>query len=117
MRLRISLFLFGVVIAQGAPLSLSCGTVSGAHSGGGKVGVPYSGSLAASGGSPAYYFEITAGMLPSGLMFDPSTGTIHGTTTTPGTYPIGTAVVDSAGQVATASCTLYFAPAPGSKKK
>jgi large repetitive protein len=90
-------------------LTLGCGTVSGSHSSGGKVGVAYKTSLAATGGLPAYYFEITSGGLPSGLMFDASTGTIFGNPGQNGTFPIGAAVTDITGARATAACTIYIA--------
>jgi len=47
----------------------------------GKIGVAYSQSVAASGGTTPYTFAIIAGTLPSGLNFNTSTGQITGTPT------------------------------------
>ncbi len=69
---------------------------------GGTVGVAYTATLAANGGTPPYTWSIPGG-LPSGLALDPSTGAITGTPTTAGTYSL--AVQVRAGS-ATASRTL-----------
>ncbi|WP_263417965.1 beta strand repeat-containing protein [Terriglobus albidus] len=50
------------------------------------VGSPYSGLLTTSGGSNPVQSSISAGNLPAGLSFDPSTNKIAGTPTTAGTY-------------------------------
>src|SRR3954454_19231753 len=45
----------------------------------GVVGVPYSGTIAATGGTAPYRFTISDGILPAGLTLNPTTGAIAGT--------------------------------------
>lgn len=52
----------------------------------GQVGVPFSATITATGGTPPYTFTIVGGSLPPGLSLAPSTGVISGTPTTSGTY-------------------------------
>ncbi|WP_395751928.1 putative Ig domain-containing protein [Prosthecobacter sp.] len=63
-------------------ISLSPTTVAGS-----TVGVAYSQTITASGGSSAYTYAISTGSLPSGLSLNTSTGVISGTatSTTPAT--------------------------------
>ena len=49
------------------------------------VGTPYSSTVTASG-NPTATYSVTAGVLPTGLSLNPTTGAITGTPTTPGTY-------------------------------
>jgi hypothetical protein len=53
-----------------------------------RIGVPYSGSVSASGGSGAYTYEIVNGTLPSGIGLDSNSGVISGTpiAAKPGSY-------------------------------
>ena len=51
----------------------------------GYVGLSYSATLAASGGTGSYTWSIVSGSLPPGLSLNPSTGAITGTPTTAGT--------------------------------
>jgi len=62
-------------------------------------GIPYSATVAATGGTPPYAWEIylpgVNGDLPGGLTLDPATGEIAGTTAaTPGTYSFTVRVSD-----------------------
>ncbi len=82
------------------PLMLSCPT------GTGQVGVAYTSALNATGGVAPYTFSIISGSLPPGLTLNTSTGAITGTPTTAGTYNFTSKVVDSKGNIATASCTI-----------
>ncbi len=59
-----------------APAALAIGTTSLP---GGQVGVAYSQSVSASGGTTPYTWSISNGSLPDGLVIDPSTGAITGT--------------------------------------
>jgi len=61
---------------------------------GGDVGVAYSQTLAASGGSGIYTWSIAAGSLPAGLSLAAATGVISGTPTTAGTSNFTAQVAD-----------------------
>jgi len=61
---------------------------------GGDVGVAYSRTLAASGGSGIYTWSIAAGSLPAGLSLNAATGVISGTPATIGTSNFTVQVAD-----------------------
>ena len=71
------------------------------------VGVPYSETVSASGGS-GYAWAVTQGALPAGLSLDAS-GAITGTPTTAGTLNVTIQVTDSAKATASASFALAVA--------
>lgn len=85
----------------------------------GTVGVLYSASFTATGGTSPYTFAITSGALPAGLTLNASTGAITGTPTaeiwwwSPGAQ-LTVTVTDSSSPAlkATASGTIDIAPAP-----
>ena len=60
----------------------------------GTVGVPYSATLTASGGTGALTLSLASGTLPAGLSFNPKTGVISGTPTANGTSSFTVQVVD-----------------------
>lgn len=68
----------------------------------GQVGVSYSGSLTATGGTPPYTWAATG--LPSGLTV--GSGTVSGTPTASGTFSVAVTVTDTAGAVAHASYSM-----------
>jgi len=61
----------------------------------GNPSVPYYATLACSGGTPPYTWNILSGTLPSGLTFNPSTGLISGTPTQAATVSLTAQVTDS----------------------
>ena len=78
------------------PLSLPIGT----------VGVPYSQSITASGGSAPYTFSLSAGQLPPGLVLSsasPSSALLSGTPTAFGSYAFTIRVSDANGCLANIS--------------
>ncbi len=77
------------------------------------VGVGYSQTLAATGGTPPYKWSITAGSLPAPLTLNPTTGAITGTPTAPVTASFTVTVSDSAGTTpASKAFTLTVVAAP-----
>lgn len=67
----------------------------------GEVGTPYAGlTPTASNGVEPYAFSMATGALPAGLTIDSSTGTISGTPTVAGSFPIVLRVTDAEGDVA-----------------
>ncbi|MBI4906336.1 MAG: putative Ig domain-containing protein [Acidobacteria bacterium] len=80
---------------------------------GAVVGTPYTTTLGATGGLAPYQWIITAGLLPIGVTLTPSTGTLSGTPTAPGTYQFTARVADSSNPQQTASQTFTLAVASG----
>ncbi len=70
----------------------------------GSAGAPYTQSFAATGGAPPYVWTLS-GALPAGLTFSAG-GSLGGTPTQVGTFPIAVGVADSAGSKASASYSL-----------
>ena len=72
---------------------------------------PYSQSVAATGGSDPYTYEITDGALPTGLEIDPDSGLISGTPTVPNTYAFSVTATDSNGLAGTRNYGITVVPA------
>jgi subtilisin family serine protease len=79
---------------------------------GGEVGVSYSATLAASGGTQPYAWSVDSGSLPDGLALDPGTGAIAGVPTTAGSFSFTARVTDDLDQTDTAELTVVVAPPP-----
>src|SRR5271156_6999812 len=62
-----------------------------------NVGVPYTGTLTATGGHSPYSFTVSTGSLPTGLTLSQAAGTITGTPTQTGTFSFTAQVTDSTG--------------------
>ena len=76
----------------------------------GTVGVPYSSSLVATGGTPPYTYEGISGIIPGVPSLNTTTGLLTGTPSEAGTFPAEFGVTDSVGNTATANCTFTFTP-------
>jgi hypothetical protein len=72
----------------------------------GTVGVAYSATLAASGGSSPYKWSMPSGSLPGGVTLNVQTGGITGTPTASGTFSFMAQVADSATPAASDSKAL-----------
>jgi large repetitive protein len=74
----------------------------------GTVGVPYTTSLIASGGTAPYDFSLTAGSLPAGLEISATTGAITGTPTAPGTSAFTAQAADALSSKASAGFSIQI---------
>ena len=96
------------------PTTLAFGTTSLPHA---QVGVPYSASLAASGGTAPYKFTLTGGTLPAGISLNSGTGALSGMAMTSSPGVALTFTVTDAGdpsQTATGTLTFIVSAAPPS---
>jgi hypothetical protein len=93
------------------PLTITSSTLPS-----GTDGTAYSGTLQASGGTPAYTWSISIGSLPAGLTLAATTGVISGTPSVTGTISFTVTVSDNGNPVQTKSVsesiTLSAAQAP-----
>ncbi len=77
----------------------------------GTVGVSYSATLAAGGGTPPYTWSVVAGAMPDGLTLDPSTGEIAGTPSAAGTFDFTVQAEDNASATAAKALEIVIAGA------
>ena len=61
----------------------------------GMIGQPYAEALSAVGGAPPYTWSVVLGALPPGLTLDPTTGSLKGNPTVPGTFRFAGLVTDT----------------------
>ncbi len=78
-----------VAVLQNSQMSLSPSTISSA-----SVGVAYNQTFTTTGGQSPYSFSIS-GSLPTGITFSSTTGTLQGTTTQAGSFPITVTTTDA----------------------
>src|SRR5437899_4132170 len=90
-------------VSVASPLSITTTSLSS-----GTVGVAYSATLSAAGGTPPYTWSLTAGSLPPGLALSTS-GSISGMPTAVGSYSFTIQAADSAGQKASKAFTVSIA--------
>ena len=96
---------FSITIAAGLTITTAPGLPNG------TIGVSYSVTVSAAGGTPPYTWSVIAGSLPTGLTLNSSTGTISGLASSSGTFPFTLQVTDSASVTATKQFTLGVAQA------
>ena len=71
------------------------------------MGVPYSATLTATGGSPPYKWSVSSGSaIPPGLSFNTANATLSGKPTTPGVFFVTISVSDATGAQAIASFNI-----------
>ena len=95
-------------IRVAAPLSITTSSLPAP-----TLGSAYAQSIVATGGTGPYAWAIASGMLPPGLVLDPTTGSIAGIADTSGTFVFTIGVQDSGGppRLATKSFTITIASA------
>ncbi len=71
----------------------------------GRVGVAYTDTLTAAGGTTPYTWSVNAGSLPPGITLS-TAGVLAGTPSTAGSYPFTVNVIDQNGGISTASITF-----------
>ena len=76
------------------------------------VGIGYSDTLTATGGTGPNTWSVSAGSLPAGITLNASTGVLAGTATTAGTSSFTIKVTDAVGQSATKAATIVVAARP-----
>ena len=80
----------------------------------GMVGLAYSETISAQGGTGSYTFSVLGGALPSSTSLTTSTGVISGTPTVAGTYSFTIQVTDSLGNTGSQSFSITVSAAAAS---
>jgi hypothetical protein len=70
-------------------------------------GSSYSAAVEASGGVPPYAWTLQSGALPAGIALDGATGTLSGTATEPGDFPVTIRVTDAASETADVELAIH----------
>ncbi|MGO9384086.1 MAG: beta strand repeat-containing protein, partial [Mycobacterium sp.] len=76
------------------------------------VGIGYSDTLTATGGTGPNTWSVSAGSLPAGITLNASTGVLAGTATTAGTSSFTVKVTDAVGQSVTKAAVIVVAARP-----
>lgn len=95
-----------VNITVGDPPEPSLLSIGGASSLSAVKGTPFTDTLVATGGFPAYTWQLVAGALPGGISLNSTTGTLAGTPIAPGSFQFTVQVTDSRSQTAQKTLTL-----------
>jgi len=74
-----------------------------------EVGIRLAKTATATGGSGTYTWSLSFGALPTGVVLDPSKGTLSGTPRTAGNFVFGLSATDAEGRVATVNAALKVA--------
>ena len=90
---------YSITVSAPANITIQPETIPG-----GTVGVPYSQSLTATGGTGPYAFTVTGGSLPPGLTLS-TTGIISGTPTSAGEFTVTVTATDATGATGTRTYT------------
>jgi hypothetical protein len=92
---------FRIMVAQGGqPLTISTSSLPG-----GTVGVAYTTSVNAQGGTPPYVFGVSAGSLPPGIVML-ATGQVGGLPSSPGDFGFEVTARDAVGATATGKLSI-----------
>ena len=78
----------------------------------GMVGIAYTDTLTATGGTTPYTWSVSAGTLPAGITLNASTGVLAGTPTAAGTSSFTIKVTDAASQTATEPTSITITAGP-----
>ena len=106
--------LVAAVVGPGAGGSNPSPVPVGADLKTGTVGIAYSETITAQGGTAPYTFSVTAGSLPGGTSLNASTGAISGTPSAAATYSFTIGVTDANALTGSQSFTIEIeAPASG----
>lgn len=108
-------FVFGLFVSGGGGGVSGVPIIWGEQLENGTVGIAYSETLNAAGGTSPYSFSLASGSLPPGLSLS-SSGVISGTPTSAGTYTFSVTVTDSASPANSNTQTFQIivsAPASG----
>ena len=92
-----------ITVVQAAALAPLAVTTSSLADG--TTGTAYSATLAAAGGKPPYTWSLTSGTLPTGLTLAAG-GSLSGTPSSSGQFPVTVQVADAAGHTSTAQLSF-----------